>query len=467
MRVHFVGIGGIGMSGIAQVLAGLGYQVSGSDLHPTSLTKKLEEQGIKVFAGHSAHHVDGAEMVVVSSAIPAANPEVLEANARKIPVVQRAEMLAFLMKSRFGIAVAGAHGKTTTTSMVASILEKAGKDPTVVIGGELTELGHNAKLGQSEILVAEADESDASFLKLSPKIVVLTNIDADVNPSLGPYIPFNFDYEKTREHVEHVFLEFLKKVPTDGFAVLCSDCVNIKKILNELSCSFLTYGLKEDAELNAREIKMEKNKSRFKVFLKGKPLGEIVLQVPGKHNVLNALGALGVAIKLGITFADAQAGLESFQGVKRRFQMIGEISDILVVDDYAHNPTKVKATLAAAKAAWGRRVVAVFQPHRYTRTKFLQTKFLDSFLDADLLILTEIYSAGENPLPEITGVHFADDVKKAHPEKEIYFVESQEKAVDKLLEISKTGDMVITLGAGDVYRIGQAFFSRLKSVPAS
>lgn len=467
MKIHFVGIGGIGMSAIAQVLIELGYEVSGSDIHPSALTKRLQEKGIKVFEGHKAANAQGADMVVVSSAIPSANPEVKEAKAWKIPVVQRAEMLAFLMRDRFGIAVAGAHGKTTTTSMTAAILEKAGKDPTVVIGGELAEMGNNAKLGKGRMIVAEADESDASFLRLSPHIVVLTNIDADVNPKLGPYAPYKFDYEKTKQKVEHVFLEFLKKVPPDGYAVLCTDCENIKKVVNKLSCGILRYGFEGDAELSAREIHLKKNESRFAVYLKNKKLGEISLQVPGRHNILNALGALGVGLKLGIPFSTAAAALAGFLGVKRRFQVLGKVNDILVIDDYAHNPTKVKATLSAAKAGWKRRVIAVFQPHRFTRTKFLKKKFVDSFVDADVLLLTEIYSAGERPIAGVSGKKFADEIRNEHPEKEIYFAPAESDAVKKLLAIAKPGDMVLSLGAGDVYQINLQFLAKLKTQEAS
>lgn len=462
MKIHFVGIGGIGMSGIAQVLVGLGYNVSGSDLHKTALTEKLKEMGVHVFKGHAGKNVEGADMVVMSSAIPMTNPEIKEAKSRKIPVVQRAEMLAFLMRNRFGIAIAGAHGKTTTTSMVATVLEKAGNDPTVVIGGELAEVG-NAKLGKSDCIVAEADESDASFLRLSPKIVVLTNIDADVNPRLGPYALYKFDYEKTKRKVERVFLEFLKKIPPEGSAILCSDCENIKKIINKLECGILLYGFEADAELSAKKVRLEKNKSHFTVYFKDKSLGEITLQVPGRHNILNALGAIGVGIKLGIPFSIAAGALSGFRGVKRRFQMVGETSDILLIDDYAHNPTKVKATLAAAKGGWNRRVVAVFQPHRFTRTKFLKNKFVDAFLDADILLLTEIYSAGESAIAGISGKKFADDIQKAHPEKEIYFVPSEKEAVETLLKVTKPGDMVLTLGAGDVHEINRKFLSRLAS----
>ncbi len=462
MHVHFVGIAGIGMSGIARVLVEMGHEVSGSDLCETSLTKKLEERGVRFHLGHAKEHVRGAEIVVVSSAIPPENPEVVEAKEKNIPVWQRAEMLGYLMKSKYGIAVAGTHGKTTTTSMLAAILERAGKDPTVVIGGELTEHGINAKLGKSDFLVAEADESDASFLKLFPKIAVVTNIDADVNPSAGPFAILHFDYEKTMERIEQIFLEFLQGIPKDGYAVLCWDCQKLRRLVDVLPCPVLTYGIEREADLVATDVELEGSKTRFIAHLKGEELGEVILQVPGKHNVLNALGALGAVLHLGISFPEAQRALRDFQGVKRRFQILGEAAGILVVDDYAHNPTKIRATLAAAKAGWHRRLIAVFQPHRYTRTKFLLKEFVGAFQDADILLVCEIYSAGEAPIPGIEGGGLVEEIKKAHPEKTVHFLPTPKAIREKLLEISKSGDMVITLGAGDIYRTGNEFFNQLQ-----
>lgn len=462
-HIHFVGIGGIGMSGIARVLAGLGYQVSGSDLRETTLTRSLEQQGILFYKGHASQNIEGADVVVVSSAVPHENPEVLEAHSRKVPIVQRAEMLGYLMERRFGITVAGTHGKTTTTSMLAMILERSGKDPTVVIGGELNDFGSNAKLGKSDYLVAEADESDASFLKLFPKMAVVTNIDADVNPSSSAFASYHFDYDKTLKRVEEVFLDFLKHVPADGWAILGVDCENVRELVPSLSCGLVTYGLDVEAQLTARDIRLSGQESSYVAYLDGRKLGAVSLRVPGRHNILNSLGAIGASLKLGIPFESASAALGEFHGVKRRFQIVGESKDVMIVDDYAHNPAKIKATLRAAKDGWKRRTVAVFQPHRYTRTKFLRKEFLDAFEDADLLLVSEVYSAGEVPIPGVTGEDLAGEIRRAHPEKSVLFAGTEEEMVKKLLESVAPGDIVITLGAGDIHRAGTQLFDALNA----
>jgi UDP-N-acetylmuramate--alanine ligase len=453
-RIHFIGISGIGMSAIARVMAGLGYQISGSDLRETPITLALEKEGITFYKGHLQSQIQNADLVVVSSAIPADNPEVLAARAKKIPVFQRAEMLGFLMKERFGIAVAGTHGKTTTTSMIALILEKAGLDPTVVIGGELNDFGTNAKLGKAQYLVAEADESDASLLHLLPKIAVLTSIDADVNPSSEAFAPCQFDYHKTLKRVEEIFLEFLSRVPKNGNVVLCLDSPFTQKIAPQIDAPVMTYGIEEKADLTARNILLKETKSSFSLLFKGEFLGEIKLAVPGKHNILNALGATGVSLSVGLPFSKIAQALESFHGVKRRFQIVGSPSNVLIVDDYAHNPSKIKATLSAAKSGWNCRVVAVFQPHRYTRTKLLQEEFRHAFLDADLLYVTDIYPAGEVPIAGVNAEKLALEIKKAHPEKKVVFEPKQENLIQLLLKEVKSGDMILTLGAGDIYRIG-------------
>lgn len=462
MHVHFVGIAGIGMSGIAHVLAELGYEVSGSDLRETHLTKKLEQKGIRFYLGHAPANIAGADIVVVSSAIPGENPEVTQAKAENIPVLQRAEMLAYLMRDRFGIAVAGTHGKTTTTSMVAAIMESAGLDPTVVVGGELHGLGHNAKLGKSRYIVAEADESDASFLKLSPKVAVVTNVDADVNPRAGPFAVLEFDFDKTMRRIQEVFLEFLQRIPEDGYAVMCWDCPVLREMKHLLGCKVLTYGLHQPADLMAANLEFQDSTSRFDAMFQGKALGIVSLKVPGEHNVLNALGALGAVLQLGVSFEAARNALAQFEGVKRRFEVLGEVGRILVVDDYAHNPTKIKATLAAAKRGWKRRTVTVFQPHRYTRSKFLRKEFAHAFQDADLLLVTQIYAAGEEPIPGISGESLAQDIQRSYPEKPVYFAQTEQAAVQKLLEVVRPGDIVITMGAGDIYRVGYRLLENLK-----
>ncbi len=453
-RIHFIGISGIGMSAIAKVMLGLGYQVSGSDLRETPITLALEKEGAAFYNGHHKSQIQNVDLIVVSSAIPSDNPELLEAKQRKIPILQRAEMLGFLMKERFGIAVAGTHGKTTTTSMIALIFEKSGLDPTVVIGGELNDLGSNAKIGKSSYLIAEADESDASLLHLRPKVAVLTSIDADVNPTSEAYAPFQFDYDKTLKRVEEVFLEFLSHVPEKGNIILCLDSPFTKKMIPHLSSSVTTYGIEEKADLTAENIQLEGTKSSFSLFLKGKPLGKVELSVPGKHNVLNALGAAGAALAVGIPYDEIVRALESFHGVKRRFQIIGSPNNVLIVDDYAHNPSKIKATLSAARSGWSRRVLAIFQPHRFTRTKLLQKEFSHAFLDADLLFVTDIYAAGEAPIPGISAEKLTSEIKKSHPEKEIIFEAEQEDLIQDVLREVKSGDMILTLGAGDIHKIG-------------
>lgn len=462
-RVHFVGIGGIGMSGIASVLVELGYQVSGSDLSSNPITKRLEENGVRFFAGHAAGQVAGAEVVVVSSAIPADNPEVLEAHAQKIPVLQRAEMLAYLMRNRFGIAIAGTHGKTTTTSMVAAILETAGKDPTVLVGGEIHGLGRNARLGKSRFIVAEADESDASFLKLSPQVAVVTNIDADVNPSAGPFARLQFDYEKTMQAIQDAFFEFMKRIPQNGHAILCWDCPHTRRLAGELTSVVMTYGLTDGADLTATDVVLQGKESRFRVHQGGKVLGDIALLVPGEHNVLNALAAIGVALSLDIPFDIAKEALSGFLGVRRRFEILGEARNIMIVDDYAHNPNKIKATLAAAKAGWSRRRVAVFQPHRFTRSKFLRKEFAHAFGDADVVLVTEIYAAGEAPIAGVTGEALAAEIEAASPGKPVFFVRDEKEVLRKLDEVARAGDMVLLLGAGDIHRAGREFLKRNSS----
>jgi UDP-N-acetylmuramate--alanine ligase len=449
-KIHFVGIGGIGMSGIAEVLLNLGYKVSGSDLRKSEITERLEQLGGEIHIGHAAGNVDRADVVVISSAVHNDNPEVIEAMERLIPVIPRAEMLAELMRMKYGIAIAGTHGKTTTTSMVATILAKGGIDPTIVIGGRLNSIGTNARLGQGKFLVAEADESDGSFLKLSPTIAVVTNIDAD-----------HLDFYSGIEEIKDTFVEFVNKIPFYGLAVLCLDNGNIADVIPKVKKRFTTYGLSAQADFRASDVRHQGFTTSFVAHYKGERLGEISFNMPGAHNVLNALATIAVAMELDMKFEDIQAGFQSFGGVGRRFQVKGDVNGIMVVDDYGHHPTEIKATLAAAKSGWDRRLIVVFQPHRYTRTKELFEDFVKAFYDADVLVLTDIYPAGEQPIEGVTAEALASKIKR-HGQKEVTFIPDRNEVCDHLLGIVKPGDIVLTLGAGNILQAGEQLVERLK-----
>ncbi|MGH7395023.1 MAG: UDP-N-acetylmuramate--L-alanine ligase, partial [Candidatus Methylomirabilales bacterium] len=436
-RIHFVGIGGVGMSGIAEVLHNMGYEVSGSDAKASEVTGRLEALGIRVFIGHRAEQVAGADVVVRSSAVEVDNPEVLEAKQRLTPVIPRAEMLAELMRLKYGVAVAGTHGKTTTTSMVASVLARGGLDPTMVIGGRLKSLGSNARLGRGDFLVAEADESDGSFLKLSPTIAVVTTVDEE-----------HLDYYRDLEHIKETFLQFINKVPFYGSAILCLDQENIQALLPRVEKRFVTYGLKGQADLMARDITLKAMRSEFTVLRHHEPLGSLRLQVPGLHNVYNALAAVAVGLDLELAFPLIREGLEEFTGVDRRFQIKGTVRDILVVDDYGHHPAEIQATLAAAKAGFDRRVVVLFQPHRYTRTQKLLREFFTAFYQADVLLVTEIYAAGEAVIPGVSGRQIAEGVAR-HGHRDVTFVPDKGRLAGAVLHRLAPGDLVLTLGAGD------------------
>ena len=450
-RIHFVGIGGIGMSGIAEVLYNLGYAVSGSDARESENTRRLASLGIAVALGHRAENVGEADVVVRSSAVAPDNVELTAARQRLIPVIQRAEMLAELMRMKYGVAVAGTHGKTTTTSMVASVLARGGLDPTIVIGGRLNALGTNARLGQGDFLVAEADESDGSFLKLSPTIAVVTTIDAE-----------HLDYYRDLDHIRDTFVEFINKVPFYGLAVLCLDQENIQTLLPRVEKRFLTYGLGTQADVLARDIAFKGMTSEFLASWKGQTLGRIQLRVPGLHNVYNALAATAVGLDLQIDFAAIQAALGEFTGVARRFQVLGEPKGILVVDDYAHHPAEIQATLNAAKSGFGRNVIAVFQPHRYTRTRALVAEFATAFYQADRLFVTEIYPAGERPIPGIHGGQIADGVKE-HGHKSVTYVPVKEDLVEAVTAVARPGDIVLVMGAGDIRKTGEEILRRLET----
>jgi len=449
-HIHFVGIGGAGMSGIAEVLHNMDYLVTGSDAASSETTHHLEGLGIRVFIGHKSEHVQGADVVVRSSAVAPDNPEVITARQQLIPVIPRAEMLAELMRLKYGVAVAGTHGKTTTTSMLATVLAKGGLDPTIVIGGRLGSLGTNAKLGRGDFLVAEADESDGSFLKLSPTLAVVTTIDAE-----------HLDYYRDLTHVQETFLQFINKVPFYGSAILCLDQENIQALLPRVEKRFITYGLRTQADITAREIILQGMGSEFVVVARQEVLGKFRLRVPGVHNVSNALAAVAVGLDLDLELDVIREGLEEFAGVDRRFQIKGEARGILVVDDYGHHPAEIHATLNAAKDGFGRRIVVVFQPHRYTRTKHLLQEFFTAFYQADLLVVTEVYAAGEPVIPGVSGKQIADGAL-GHGHRNVTFIPDMGEVAEFLLPALQAGDMVITLGAGDIWRVGEELLHRLK-----
>ena len=450
-RIHFVGIGGIGMSGIAEVLHNLGYLVSGSDSRESETTRRLASLGVRVVIGHQAENLGEADVVVRSSAVGQENAEVAAARQRLVPVIQRAEMLAELMRMKYGVAVAGTHGKTTTTSMVATVLARGGLDPTMVIGGRLNALGSNAKLGRGDFLVAEADESDGSFLKLSPTIAVVTTVDAE-----------HLDYYRDLAHIQDTFVEFINKVPFYGMAVLCLDQENIQALLPRVEKRYVTYGLRSQADVLARDVEFAGMTSACRVFWKGELLGRLALNVPGLHNVYNALAAVVVGMDLDLRFEVIRDALADFTGVDRRFQVRGEAGGITVVDDYAHHPVELKATLNAAKDGFGRRVIAVFQPHRYSRTQALLGEFSTAFYQADRLFVTEIYPAGEAPIPGVSGRQIADGVA-GHGHRHVTYVADKSELAKAVLDQVAPGDMVLTLGAGDVWRVGEEILDRLRA----
>ncbi len=453
-KIHFIGIGGSGMNGIAEVLVNMGYKVTGSDLSDSDTTRRLASIGATVFIGHKAENVAGSHCVVYSSAVKKDNPEMVEAASRQIPVIPRAEMLAELMRMKYGVAIAGTHGKTTTTSMVSVILAAANIDPTVVTGGKLNSLGANAKLGGGDFLVAEADESDGSFLKLSPTIAVVTNIDRE-----------HMDHYSGMEEVKGAFLDFMNKVPFYGCAVICLDHPVIQGMVPGITRRFISFGLSSQADVHARDIRHDGMKTSFELWYYRTKAGEITLNMPGVHNVYNALAAAAVARELDIDFSHIKAGLESFTGVERRFHVRGEGNGITVVDDYGHHPVEIKAVLRAAKRGWDRRTVVVFQPHRYSRTKDLQEEFLSSFNDADKLILTEIYAAGEDKIEGISGEALYNGIK-GFGHKDVSYVPETAKIPEFLESVTAPGDMVITLGAGDVWKTGVRFVELLKKKKA-
>jgi UDP-N-acetylmuramate--alanine ligase len=443
-RIHFVGIGGIGMSGIAELLANLGYAVTGSDVKRSETTARLSSRfGIVVHEGHAASHVGDADVVVVTSAVKPGNPEVLEAQRHKIPVIPRAEMLAELMRLRFSIAVAGAHGKTTTTSMIALVLERAGLDPTAVIGGRLSAFGSNARLGRGECMVAEADESDRSFLMLWPAIAVMTNIDYEHMESYGTFAD-----------LQQAFTDFANKVPFYGGVVACADDEHLAPVLARVHRRLVTYGLENaDADIVGTDVQLGSFGGRCIVHRHRDSgtfrLGELRIPVPGRHNLLNALAAVAVAEQLGVEFPKVVSALEEFQGAERRFQRHGEHDGVMVIDDYGHHPTEIAAVLSAARSSVGRRLVVAFQPHRYTRTQQLMRAFGPAMRDADQIVLTDIYAASEEPIEGITIEALAEAIRQGSG-RPVRLVARLEDIVPAIVEIAKPGDAVITLGAGSI-----------------
>lgn len=448
-KVHFIGIGGAGMSGIAHILTGLGYEVTGSDINQTEVTKKLEAMGAKCFAGHDAEYVGSSEMVVVSTAIPPENPELRTAKEKGIPIVHRGEMLAKLMRRQKGIAIAGAHGKTTTTSMMALVLERGGYDPTIIIGGELNDIGGNAKMGHGEYIVAEADESDGSFLLLSPSFVIVTNIEDD-----------HLDFYKTTDKIMEAFHQFISNVHPDGLAVVCYDDPNIQELLPKVRVPVLTYGFDDRADYTIKNLALNGKANGGDVYRGKEYLGRIELSVPGQHNLLNALAVVAMSLHIGLDFETATKGLREFKGAHRRFQIVGEVNGVKVVDDYAHHPTEIRATLKAARQAHPGRVIGVFQPHRYSRTKFLYEEFGKAFGDADVVVINNIYGAGEMPIEGVTAQLIVDAIKRNN-NKEVIYIDSLSEVSDYLADAAQPGDIILTMGAGNIWTSGVELVKKL------
>ena len=449
-HVHFVGIGGIGMSGLAEILRTLEFDVSGSDLKGNDITRRLEMLGVRVDVGHTKENVKGADVVVYSSAISRENAEILEARAQGIPVIARAEMLAELMRVKYGVAIAGSHGKTTTTSLVATVLRAAGLDPTVVVGGKMAALGSNARLGAGDLLVAEADESDGSFLRLTPTIAVITNID-----------PEHLDHYGTHEILKEAFVEFAMRVPFYGLAVLCLDHPHVQAILPKIHRRHVTYGLSPQADYSARRIEHKGLETHFHAHKRGEALGEFVVRMPGAHNVQNCVAAIAIADELEVPLDVTKQALATFGGVARRFTIVGELHGVTLVDDYGHHPAEIEATLRAAQKAYGRRVVVAFQPHRYTRTEALFEEFTRAFNDAEQLLVAPIYPAGEAPISGISSESLVQSIRE-HGHHAVRAVSDRSLVADALYDLLEPGDVVISLGAGDINKSIKELYERLQ-----
>ncbi len=449
-HIYFVGIGGIGMSGIAELLLNLGYKVSGSDLKTSDITERLKNHGAVIYEGHSAEQIKGADVLVTSSAINPFNPEVIAAGKTSTPVIPRAEMLAELMRLKYSIAVAGAHGKTSTTSIISAVLEKGGLDPTVVIGGKLISTGTNTLLGKGDYIVAEADESDGSFLKFAPTIAVVTNIDRE-----------HLDFYKDLDDIKNTFLHFIDRIPFYGQAVLCLDNEAIQDLIPKIKKRYTTYGMNTQADFQARNVVFNGPRCTFTVYHHRKKLGKITLNLPGIHNVNNSLAGIAVGLELNIPFHIIKKALETLDGVQRRLEIKGEVNGITVMDDYGHHPTEIKTTLSAVKESWpGRRIVAVFQPHRYTRTKALFDDFTRSFYHSDALVVLPIYAAGEDAIEGVdSGLLFESIRARGH--KNIAFFEDKKETISYLKNLLEKGDILLTLGAGDVWKVGEDVLAEL------
>ncbi|MCK5148226.1 UDP-N-acetylmuramate--L-alanine ligase [bacterium] len=448
-RVHFVGIGGIGMSGIAEVLLNLGFIVSGSDRQLTAITKRLESLGAVVYDGHEGEQVTGSDVVVISSAVSEDNNEVQAAHQMKIPVIRRAEMLGELMRMKQGVAVAGTHGKTTTSSMVGLVMQAGGLDPTLIIGGKIKALRSNAKLGNSDYLVVEADEYDRSFLKLTPTMAAITNIESD-----------HLDCYEDLDDIKNSFVSFANKVPFFGVVCICLDEPALQEILPRLERRIISYGLTPQAEVRAMDIKFKDTQSIFTVISKGEVLGEVKINLPGEHNVKNALAAISIGLELEIPFEKIKRGLRDFTGVHRRFEIKADMHGIMIVDDYAHHPTEIKASLRGARDGYNRRIIAVFQPHLYSRTRDFYHDFGQSFFDAEILVVTDVYPAREEPIPGITGEIIANEARSLG-HKQVIYIPDKEDLPDFLKSIVHEGDLVITLGAGDIVKYGEILIEKL------
>jgi UDP-N-acetylmuramate--alanine ligase len=450
-HLHFVGIGGIGMSGIAEVLLNLDYQISGSDLKLSPITERLANLGAQIHEGHAAANVAGAKAIVVSSAVDAHNPEVQEARRLQIPVIPRGDLLAELMRLKYGIAIAGSHGKTTTTSMTATVLNMAGLDPTVVVGGKAASMGGaNARVGQSDFLVVESDESDGSFLKLSPIIAVVTNIDRE-----------HLDHYPSIAKIRDAFLEFIQKVPFYGVAILCLDDENIQQVLPSANRRSITYGLSNQAALHIAGANCGHFESRFNVRAHGRDLGEFHLRVPGIHNVLNATAAIAVGLELEVPLETIRSAIATFTGVDRRFQTRGEARGVTVIDDYGHHPTEIRATLEAARLCNFGRILAVFQPHRYTRTQHLMDEFAKSFHQADLVFVLDIYAASEPPIEGITARVLTERIRDCG-HRAVQYTGTIEQTAVAVVEQARDRDLVLTLGAGNVWQVGDRVLDKLR-----
>jgi len=452
-HIHMVGIGGIGMSGIAEILLIRGYQVSGSDSNVSETTERLKELGATIYPGHDASNVEDADVVVYTSAVKAEdNVETREAMSRQIPVIKRSEMLAELMRMKFGIGIAGTHGKTTTTTMAGHVVQDGSYDPTIIVGGRVHSFDKtNAVVGKGDIIIVEADEYDRTFLRLSPSMAVITNIEAE-----------HLDIYEDLEDLKQAFIEFANKVPFYGAVIVCLDDSNIRSILPEIDRRTISYGFTPQAQLRAINIEQSAFQSTFTVLFEDNVLGEITIKSPGEHNIKNALGAIGVGLELGMKFEDISSGLDRFQGVFRRFQPKLDTEKLIVIDDYAHHPTEVKASIEGARNGWkDRRLVAVFQPHLYSRTQQMYKEFGLSFFDAEVLLVTDVYPSREKPIEGVTGKLISDTAKE-YGHRDVHYLKDKTELPGKLKEIVKDGDIVITMGAGDIYKYGEQFVDMYK-----